>query len=340
MNELSITLPTVTVIVPVYNSRKLLNNCVRSILRQTYTNLQVVLVDDGSTDGSGELCDQFAKYDFRVEVIHQPNSGIGAAQNAGLDVAKGEFIAFSDNDDLMHPQMIERLYEILIRNQADMSRCGWHNIGESKALEKYEQDAVATLPEAKVVVFESVGQAYQTVFSKVGRILKKNAEYMYFHEGNWAKLYDAKIFSQLRFPENGYAQDVYINTELHLNVRKCASVTQKLYYWLQHPQSVTHTSRKFKFHADIMDAAFHNIDVSNEFGIFPKRSYFHMKTTIKLLKMTATTVEEFELVKQYKAKYRQYLKKLKLTERIKSQNAVIGRTIETIIYSLTIDKRK
>src|SRR5688500_20854 len=107
-------MPTVSIIVPVYNSALYLEACVSSILEQDYENIEVLLVDDGSTDDSGEICDRFAASDDRVIVLHRENGGIAAAQNTGLDAASGELVTFCDNDDLMSTHLIGRLVEILL----------------------------------------------------------------------------------------------------------------------------------------------------------------------------------------------------------------------------------
>lgn len=115
--------PLVSIIVPIYNAKDYLPQCVDSLLNQTYTNLDVILVDDGSTDGSGALCDAYAS-DSRVHVVHKNNGGISSARNAGLDVAKGDYIAFCDADDYVHQQMIEILLNTSVGNGCDLSICG------------------------------------------------------------------------------------------------------------------------------------------------------------------------------------------------------------------------
>ena len=126
--------PLVSIIVPVYNTEKYLNRCIDSILAQTFMDFELILVDDGSTDGSGAICDEYAQKDPRVVVIHQKNKGQAAARNRALDIAQGEYIGFVDSDDYIHPQM----YEILLNQariiHADISVCGYQSVSETKAL--------------------------------------------------------------------------------------------------------------------------------------------------------------------------------------------------------------
>ncbi len=106
-----------------YNAEKYLSQCIESILSQTYKNLQLILVDDGSTDKSEAICDDYAEKDKRVKVIHKQNGGNGLARNTGLDAATGKFIATVDDDDFLAPDMYEKLYKLLVENEADMSMC-------------------------------------------------------------------------------------------------------------------------------------------------------------------------------------------------------------------------
>ena len=116
--------PLITVIVPVYKVEDCLERCVSSIRNQTYTNLEIVLVDDGSPDRSGELCDTLAKQDARIRVIHKENGGLSSARNAGLNIAKGEYVGFVDSDDWVDKEMYETLYALLTENDAQIAACG------------------------------------------------------------------------------------------------------------------------------------------------------------------------------------------------------------------------
>ena len=112
-----------TIIIPVYNVEDSLNRCVNSVMNQEYNNLQIILVDDGSTDRSGEICDSFSKKDDRIEVIHKNNGGLSSARNAGLDISKGVYIGFVDSDDYIESNMYYELIKALIENDADIACC-------------------------------------------------------------------------------------------------------------------------------------------------------------------------------------------------------------------------
>ena len=117
--------PLVSIIVPVYQVKEYISECVESLLAQTYTNLEILLVDDGSTDGSGEICDEYAVKDSRVRVVHQTNQGLSTARNTGIGLAQGECLAFVDSDDVVMPGFIEILYELLGKYQADIAACDY-----------------------------------------------------------------------------------------------------------------------------------------------------------------------------------------------------------------------
>ena len=118
----------ISIIVPIYNIEKYLPRCLDSILAQTYKNLEVILVDDGSVDNSGMIADKYARNDQRINVIHQVNKGVSAARNAGLDLATGDYIGFVDGDDYIEKDMYERLLFNAIKYKADISHCGYQMV--------------------------------------------------------------------------------------------------------------------------------------------------------------------------------------------------------------------
>ena len=137
--------PLISVVVPVFRVEKYLERCVRSILSQTWRDIEVILVDDGSDDRCPLICDGFAGSDSRVRVIHKPNGGLSSARNAGIDAAAGEYLMFIDSDDYIEPEMAEKLYDALIESGADMSLCGYRCVGDDgKELSVHTTDSQRT----------------------------------------------------------------------------------------------------------------------------------------------------------------------------------------------------
>ena len=130
----------ISVIVPVYNVRPYLEKCFDSIARQSYQNLEIILVDDGSTDGSGELCEDLSKRDGRVRVIHKKNGGLGSARNAGIDAARGAILSFVDSDDWIEPGMYETLSGIMCRENAQIIACGIKKVSETGEVSYYQDN--------------------------------------------------------------------------------------------------------------------------------------------------------------------------------------------------------
>lgn len=131
-------MPEISIIVPVYNTEKYLDRCIRSITEQTFSDFELILIDDGSKDNSGFICDEWEKKDSRIKVIHQKNAGAGAARNAGLRVAKGEYIGFVDSDDWIEPQMYEVMYNAIEKYSADVGMCNILSRTEFSMHESYD----------------------------------------------------------------------------------------------------------------------------------------------------------------------------------------------------------
>lgn len=326
----------VSIIVPVYNAAAHLEPCVRSILAQTHDHLELILIDDGSTDGSGEICDRLARDDARIVVRHQPNGGIASAQNAGLDLASGSLITFCDNDDLMSPRLLERLVGLLESTGADMSCCRWRNVGVSQGaseLEKHREDLFG-----RHIVIDDPGTAYQTVFSLALRKLF-GVELRYFSEANWGKLYRAELFDGIRFPAGQYAQDVAVAMDLYSRMSSVASCDDALYFWLQRGDSVSHRERSARYYSDIVRAHLRSFDEARAQGILPARAY----TGIATLKYEGRSVRSEVDARRYaedRASVRERLRALGLWRRALCLAIFWERMLEVKIYNLTVHRRR
>ena len=366
--------PLVSIIVPVYNSAKYLSGCVDSILAQTYKNIELILVDDGSKDDSGKICDSYASKDSRVKVIHQQNGGISRAQNAGLDAVSGEFIAFADNDDILDCKNIEILLNAILQSGASMSKAKWRQFGLS-SLEQIKKESglsargfgaeksqvTARLENAtQIKIVKNPLKAYQTVFCKIFRIignkLGKNSEARYFNEANWCRLYKREIWQGVRFPEGKFAQDTAMASVLYSRMNCVAHVDEVLYYWLQREDSVTHKMRDAGFYHDHIDAVRANWDLCLKHNVVPARSYYTMVGNLRYELCTLKSGEnklnggkssDAEIQKIYEKNYvkdvefaKSAVKKLTILQRAQCFTMACVRNLEKIIYDYKIKNMK
>lgn len=223
----------ITVIVPVYKVEPYLRRCIESIISQTYANLEIILVDDGSPDSCGGICDDYAEIDQRITVIHKKNGGLSDARNAGLEQAKGKYIAFVDSDDFVSPQYIGRLYEALVENNADIAVC-------AEAFVEEGPDG-SVLP-MKRPLRDVEGSVTMTARDALSCMLRQDI----FDASAWAKLYRSDLFSDVRFPV-GYAyEDVGTIHRLMLKSHRVTYLGEHLYFYLQRKGSILHTGGSSK----------------------------------------------------------------------------------------------
>lgn len=210
----------VTVVIPVYNVEKYIERCIESIIAQTYTDIEIILVDDGSTDGSGKICDKYADLDSRIIVLHQKNQGLSGARNAGIDIARGEYITFVDSDDFVHVQMIEILLNAIIEDESQISICSYE-VGSEDSL----------------FFADSTIRVHTKIYS--GR------ELLLYPPNNMAiniacaKLYNKKLFENVRYPVGKLHEDDFVTYKLLYGSAKVSLVMVDLYYYYQRENSIT-----------------------------------------------------------------------------------------------------
>jgi len=189
----------ISVIVPVYKTEAFLIECVGSIRAQTYDNLEIILVDDGSPDDCGDICDRLAKEDDRIKVIHKKNGGPAGARNAGLNIAKGEFIAFADSDDTIDPDMYIRMYETIIEEEADICVCGIKMIYDGYVRVLNVPDNKKISPKEFWETYISDIRAYHVLLSSpCNKLIKKSIL------TDTDKETDIQFPTDVRFAEDGY----------------------------------------------------------------------------------------------------------------------------------------
>ena len=215
--------PLITIIVPVYNVEDFLAECIDSLLAQTYSNIEIIIVDDGSTDNSPVICELYAEKDQRIKVFHKNNSGQSCARNLGLDHANGDYIAFVDSDDFVSPFFIEHMYQRIVSDNSDIVFCEYQEVGDEELLHKVKR----------------VNQVRDTVISD--EVWQWESLYYMFCVALWNKLYKAEIWKNLRFKENKYAEDNFAFTEYMKKVNLVSVLKEQLYYYRQRKNSEVHS---------------------------------------------------------------------------------------------------
>ena len=213
----------ISVIVPIYNVEPYLHRCVDSILNQTYQNIEIVLVDDGSPDRCGEICDEYAQMDSRIAVIHKQNGGLSDARNTGIDAAHGKYIMFVDSDDFIAETMVEKLYWALISNDAEMSLCSFLYVDE-KGVEIPHRNC--NRPVKNEVL--SGWQAIECL----------NRDKGWYYTIACCKLYKKDLWNDTCFPIGKYHEDEFVSHVLFRKCNRVACVGETLYYYVQRQDSI------------------------------------------------------------------------------------------------------
>lgn len=231
--------PIISIIVPVYNVEKYLCRCIDSILAQTIKNYELILVDDGSTDNSGKICDDYQKKKEQIVVIHKENGGLSSARNAGINIASGKYLGFVDSDDFIDNDMYEFLYNNIIKEDAEMSVCGSFDCYDgkiSKILNSYykvmnQEEAIKCILDGKIAGASACN-----------------------------KLYKREIFNDIRYPIGKTSEDAFVIIELLMKCNKIVISSKQKYYYFHRENSIT-TCKFTKAQFDVIEAYFNNYNL-------------------------------------------------------------------------------
>ena len=211
----------ISVIVPIYNVKEYLNRCLDSILCQTYKNIELILIDDGSTDGSEKICDDYAKKDNRVVVYHQKNSGVSASRNKGLELATGEYIGFVDSDDYINEEMYEKLLNCLKLNNASISMC------------KYQLLNYGSVP-------KEINNTGEIVYPQIDAMKRVIISYE-ITSHLWNKLYKKELWDGITFPIGKKFEDLAVMYLVIEKINKLSILNENLYYYTRRQGSIMKT---------------------------------------------------------------------------------------------------
>lgn len=255
----------ISVIVPIYNVEKYLDRCVKSLINQTYKNIEIILVEDGSPDKCPEMCDDYATYDSRIKVVHKENGGLSDARNVGIEISSGSFIAFVDSDDWVEKDFIEELYSNIKRENADISIVGYALIWDSGKEITYGDNNDYLVYNQEDAIKELLKQKkFQCMVCQ--------------------KMYKREIFSDIKFPYGKIYEDVAVGLPTFLKANKVVFSGKPKYFYYQREDSIVNE----KFNENklfFLDCCKEIIDYSNKHNkIFDKEAYnFYLRALLMLL---------------------------------------------------------
>lgn len=226
----------ISIVVPIYNVKEYLDDCIKSIVNQIYKNLEIILVDDGSTDGGGELCEEWAKKDKRIRVIHKEHTGPSGARNAGIKLAKGQLFGFVDSDDIIHPEMYRSLYELMEKTGAKITCCGFRRDCTFDGFIENKE-------------FNHTEYAEYTVNDALLALMKETD----IHAVVWNKLYTREMIEGIEFREFCYHEDEFWLPPVIARAKRVVTTKNVYYGYRQRANSIMNQKYSVR-HLDLLFA--------------------------------------------------------------------------------------
>jgi len=255
----------ISVIVPIYNVEKYLEKCLTSIINQTYKNLEIILIDDGSKDNSGKIADNFDKKDSRIKVIHKENGGLSSARNIGIENASGEYIGFVDSDDYIKEDMFEVLSNLIIKYKSDISIVSFYEIENGKIIERQYTN--------EIIKMNKLDGIKQILFDE------KIPNYA------WNKLYKKELFDNIRYPEGKKFEDISTAYKLVENAKNIVFKDVAEYYYVRREDSITkqknyenykdYVNNLLDRYNDLKNIYGEKIKVYNDFGFVKNMLWYY-----------------------------------------------------------------
>ncbi len=277
----------ISIIIPVYNAAHYLKETVESVLSQTYSDFELILINDGSTDSSGELCDELATQDSRIRVVHKQNGGVASARNRGLDEAKGEYIGWVDSDDIVSPNMYKVLYDAAVKYDADIVQCS-----HVREVQKLQIEYLNELPNIEVLnTVDALKRIYRSHYTNACAL--------------WSKIYRRELFDGMRFTEGTAFEDDEIVPQLFEHSKKTVFFESPLYCYVKRENSIITAPKQKNImaltnHLEARMLRFQKLDSElYDLGLRHFYHYLKMKMSEKQFLSTSVQKQAVEYLKKY-----------------------------------------
>lgn len=306
----------ISIIVPVYNVEKYLEKCVKSIINQTYKNIEIILVNDGSKDNSGKICEQLKEKDNRIKIIHKENGGLSDARNAGLKIARGEYIGFVDSDDYIAEDMFETLYNLNKKYNSEISIVSYYEMYNGKVIsvrDTKKLEEMTKIEAIKELLMDTKIQSYA-----------------------WNKLFKRELFNNIEFPTNKNFEDIATTLLLFEKANKVVLLEEPKYYYVRRDNSIIGT-RNYKTYKDYLDVIYDKYLYLD--GKYKELDLYNSYNFIINMIWVYTIIVAFDL----NDVYREFEKQYELFENIieKYGNKIIDKLDnynKVILYMMLLDK--
>ncbi|SDN22516.1 glycosyltransferase family 2 protein [Alkalicoccus daliensis] len=293
------TSPLISVIIPVYNGAEYIETCFQSIISQSYQNLEIIIINDGSEDNSSEICDYYASKDQRIKVIHQENKGLSAVRNRGVRESKGDYIGFVDSDDYIHSDMYKILLNNLLLTNAGVSMCNFKKVYQRNFTNNKNNE----LPDSEKLNVISKQEAFEHLFADTNVNLVVP----------WNKLYKKEIIRKVQYPEGKVHDDEFTVHHIIQATNKIVITEQNLYYYYHHPSSFMNESYNLK-RLDAVTALRERFEffMNNKYIQFQSRALnmymHHLIIHYNLLEknLPEETLKLKELIDMYRSDFNKY----------------------------------
>ena len=265
--------PLISIVVPVYNVEKYITRCLDSILNQTYTNFELILINDGSTDSSGKICEDYQSRESRITVLNQENQGLSAARNEGIEIAQGKYITFIDSDDYVYPKYLEKLLNAIIEHKADISLCGSERFTETIGNNIHKN----IIGEKCISGKDACKEIYMPNNRSVDYVVA------------WGKLYKREMFCNYRYPIGRLHEDQFVTYKLFYDSDRVVEVGECLYGYFQNPNGIMRSNFSIRRYDEIV--------ARNE-----AKKFFEEKREYEIVRMIDARVEN--LIAEYSIRAR------------------------------------
>lgn len=305
----------ISIIIPVYNVEQYLERCVKSVINQTYKDLQIILVDDGAKDSSGQMCDELAKLDNRIEVIHKENGGLSDARNHGMRIAKGKYIGFVDSDDYIAEDMFETLYRVITENESDISIVSFYEMYNDKLIGVRDSGKLEIMNKQEAIkelLIDTKIQSYA-----------------------WNKLFKKELFDGLEFPTGKNFEDIATTLLLFEKCDKVALLEEPKYYYLRRDNSIIGV-RNTKTYTDYLEVIYDKYMYLKD--KYPEIEMYNAYNFIINMIWVYTIIVTFGLDDVYKEFEKRYELFKELVEKYNEIPNMLDNYNKAVLYMLLLDK--